>query len=335
MLHHGMSDEGAKTTADVLVTTDLWGINTHGSKQLRLLLRNVREGGISAEAIPEIATEGPAWAMVDGNFAMPMVTSTMAMRLAVTKACKTGIGYVGVRRSSHFGAAGYYANMAAEAGMIGLSMSNVDPCMAATGGTSAALGTNPIAYAVPAGAQYPVILDVATSVGAVSKVFAAKTLGKQTSPGWLLDKDGLPTTDPDDYLDGGVILPFAGHKGYGFAVLAEVLSAVLTGAMFTLDVKCWVHDFSIPVNEGHAFFAIDIGQMMEIDAFKERMDKMIRQIKNAPRASGVDEIFLPGEMEWKRRESALENGIELPEDVELSLRGLAEDLDLDPIEVFG
>jgi ureidoglycolate dehydrogenase (NAD+) len=330
----GMAEDQAQTTAEVLVSTDLWGVSTHGTRQLRLLLKNLREGGIKVNAVPKQIAEGPAWALIDGHFAMPMVTSTQAMKLAISKARETGVAYVGVKGSSHFGAAGYYANMAVQENMIGLAMSNVDPCMAAPGGKIPMLGTNPIAFAVPAGKAYPVFLDIATSVAAVSKVYACKTLGKKLPDKWLVDKEGIPTDDPAGYPEQGAILPMAGHKGYGLAVLVEVLSAVLTGALFTLDVKCWLRDFATPVNEGHAFMAIDIGQMMPVLMFKERMDQMIFQIHEAPKARGTERIYLPGEMEWEKRQKALREGIDLPEEVVLSLRGLAEDVGLDIKRLF-
>jgi len=334
MLKAGMSKANAATTADVLVTTDLMGTFTHGSKQLYLLLKNMKEGGLKAKATPEIASEGPAWAIIDGHFAMPMVTSTEAMKLAISKAKIAGIAYVGVKGSSHFGAAGFYANIAAKEGMIGIAMSNVDPCMTVPGGKAPMLGTNPLAYAIPTGTDKTVFLDIATSVAAVSKVYAAKSSGKPIPPGWLVDKDGLPTTDSAKYPEEGAILPMAGHKGYGIAVLVEVLSAVLTGALFTLDVLCWLRDFAKPVNEGHAFIVIDISKMMPIETFKARMDKMNRQLHDAPKAKGAERIYLPGEIEWNNYEKASKEGIDLPDYVEKSLRDLANDWQLNIDELL-
>ena len=320
-----LSLSDARIIADVLVTTDLMGTNTHGTKQLRLLLRNIREGGISDSACPKIITDGMSFAIIDGNFAMPMVTSTFAMKIAIEKASKSGIAYVAVKRSSHFGAAGYYANMAAKADMVGLAMSNVDPCMTVPGGKRPMLGTNPMAYAIPTGSD-PVFLDIATSVVAVSKVYTAKTLSKKLPDKWLVDKDGIPTDDPTGYPAEGAILPFGGHKGYGIAVLVEVLSAVLTGANFTMDVSCWLRDFANPVNQGHAFLAIDVSKLMPVNDFKERMDKMIAQIKNSPKAKGTDEIFLPGEIEHNKYKKSLVDGIDLPDDVVINLKGLCDDV---------
>ncbi len=328
MVKFDMDKSDAETTADVMVTTDLMGINTHGSKQLYLLLKNMKEGGLSVKTKPEVVDEGPGFAVIDGNFAMPMVTATKAMNLAIKKAKETGIAYVGVKGSSHFGAAGFYANMAAKEGLIGLSMSNVDPCMAVPGGKTPHFGTNPIAYAIPTSNGKSVFLDIATSVSAVSKIFAAKILGKSIPDGWLIDSDGKPTNDPMKYPQDACILPMAGHKGYGIAVLIEVLSAIVTGASFTLDVPCWVRDFSKPANQGHAFIAIDIKKIIPIADFESRMNKMINQIHDAPKVDGIEKIYLPGEMEWEKYDRQLKEGIELPEDVVINLKKLAEELDM-------
>jgi ureidoglycolate dehydrogenase (NAD+) len=331
MRKSGMREKDSRTAADVLVTTDVFGVHTHGTKQLRNLLKNLRLGGLNAKASPKVVAEGPAWGMIDGHYAMPMVTSCMAMKLAMKKAKKSGIGYAAVRHSSHFGAAGYYAMMAAKEGMFGLAMTNVDPCMTVPGAKAKILGTNPIAYASPAGKEKPVFLDIATSTVAASKVFAARTLGKTIPDSWLVDENGVPTTDPNKF-GVGALLPMAGHKGYGIALMIEILCGVLTGSAVTKEVKVWVSDFDKPADQGHAFIAINIGTFMPIRKFKDRMDRLIREIKTSPKADGVDQIYLPGEIEWLKREKALKEGIQLPDDVVANLVGVAEDIGLDVIK---
>jgi ureidoglycolate dehydrogenase (NAD+) len=334
MLKAGMDEEQARITAEVLVTNDRLGVTTHGSKQLRLLLNSMRNGGLNAQATPEVVSEGPGWAMIDGHYTMPMVTACQAMKTAISKAKVTGISYVGVKNSSHFAAAGYYANLAAKEDMIGLSMSNVDACMAIPGTKSEVIGTNPIGYAVPAGEEKPVFLDIATSVTAISKVYAAKALGKKIPENWLIDGEGKMTTDPSKYPDEGAILPMAGHKGYGIAVLIEVLAGILTGAAFTKGVKRWLTEFKDPVNQGHAFIAINVGAMMPIEQFQERMDTMIREIRRAPKAKGADRIYLPGEIEWDHEAKTQKEGISLPGDSVERLVGMAEDWKLDITKLF-
>lgn len=334
MRKSGLSEEDARLTADVLVTTDMMGVFTHGTRQLRGLMKNVHAGRINPQAREEVVKEGPAWAMVDAHYAMPPAVSVRSMQLAMRKARACGLGYVGVKHSSHFGAAGYYANMAARHDMIGLAMCNVDPCMTVPGGRTKVLGTNPIAYAVPAGEERPVFLDIATSAVAATKIFAASALGKSIPNTWLIDDEGLPTTDPSQYPAKGALLPMAGHKGYGLALLVEILAAALTGAAIASQVKSWVEDIPEPTNEGHAFLAIDIAQMMPLDQFKGRIDGLVREIKSAPKARNADRIYLPGEMEWERYEVAEAEGILLPVDVVASLRGLAEDVGLDASKLF-
>jgi LDH2 family malate/lactate/ureidoglycolate dehydrogenase len=272
--------------------------------------------------------------MVDAHYAMPPAVSYRCMKLAMSKAKQAGVAYVGVRHSSHYGAAGFYANLAARGGMIGMSMCNVDPCMTVPGSRGKVLGTNPIAWAAPAGEERPVYLDIATSAVAATKIFSAKALGKQVPVDWIVDEDGMPTTDPTVYPQRGAQLPMAGHKGYGLAVWVEILTAVLTGAAMLGQVKSWVADTPEPTNEGHAFIAIDVSQMMPPDEFGARMDWMIREIKAAPLAKGAERIYLPGEIELERRERSLETGIDLPPDIVASLRGLASDVDLSPAD-FG
>ena len=325
----GLKESDAQTTAEVLVTTDTWGVHTHGSKQLRPLLKNVRAGRLDINASPEIVREGPGWALVDGHNAMPMVTSALAMRTAMLKARACGIAYSGVFHSSHFGAAGYYATLAAQQDMIGLSMCNVDPCVAVPGGSGRVMGTNPIAFAVPAGEERPIFLDIATSAVAVSKVLAARFLGKSIPDTWLVDEDGVPTTDPNKYPDSASLLPMAGHKGYGLALLVEVLAGAITGAAMTRDIACWIDDSPEKVNQGHAFVAVDVAAIMPLDEFKARIDGLIRSIKESPKAKGSQRIYLPGEMEWEKRERALQQGMALPDDVWANLQGVAADTGAD------
>ncbi|MHB0856294.1 MAG: Ldh family oxidoreductase [Anaerolineae bacterium] len=329
MVRNGLHNEDARTAAQVLVTTDTWGVHTHGTKQLKPLMMNVRDGRINTSAAPELVAEGPGWAMFDSHFAMPMVTSTLAMRTAMRKAAETGIGYAGVRHSTHFGAAGYYASLALEQDMLGLSMCNVDKCMTVPGARGQVMGTNPLAFAIPAGREWPVFLDIATSAVAASKVFAARALGKSIPDTWLVDDDGNPTTDPTIFPESGALLPMSGHKGYGLAILIEVLSAVLTGSAITGEVKSWIKDIPDPADQGHAFIALNVGAMMPIDAFKARMDWLIGYLHDTPKAEGNDRIYLPGEMEWERRQRALQQGIALPDDVVANLRVVAQDVGLD------
>ncbi|HEY2286857.1 MAG TPA: Ldh family oxidoreductase, partial [Streptosporangiaceae bacterium] len=236
----GLSGPDADTGAEVLSTTDGWGVFTHGSKALRGYLRRLRAGGLRVGGRPGIVSEGPAWAVVDGDSSLGMVTSVFAMTTAIGKARQAGVGYVGVRNSSHFGAAGYYASLAAREGLIGLAMANDIPSVAAPGSRTAVTGSNPLAYAVPAGKHPPLMLDMSIATVAGGKVYAARERGEPIPASWLIGEDGLPTDDPASYPEHSVLTPAAAHKGFGLALLIESLAGCLSGAATTWQIRSWL-----------------------------------------------------------------------------------------------
>jgi len=320
----GLSETDAKTGADVLATTDAWGVFTHGTKLLRGYLRRLKAGGLRADARPEIIRQGPAWAVVNGQSALAMVTSVLAMRTAIAKAKICGIAYVGVRNSCHYGAAGYYSSLAADEGLIGLSMANDVPSVAAPGSRGAVTGSNPISYAVPAGKHRSILLDMSVATVAGGKVYAARTRGETIPNTWLVGTDGKPTTDPSGYPQVGALQPAAGHKGYGIALLIETLAGVISGASVTWQVGNWLWDDGTkPTDHGAAFIAIDVNTIMPAAEFTRRIEALVDEIHAAPRAEGVERIFVPGEMEWERHARATREGIPLPSDVVESLRDSA------------
>jgi ureidoglycolate dehydrogenase (NAD+) len=320
----GMRDADARIAADVLVTTDTYGVYTHGVKCVAGYVARLQAGGLKANAVPRIVREGPGWAIVDGQSALAMVTSVLAMNTAIEKARQTGIAYVGVQNSCHFGAAGYYVNLAAQADMIGLAMANDTPSMVTPGACKPVLGTNPFSYAVPAGDESPIFLDIASSAAAIGKIRIAKALGQKVPDTWLVDADGLPTSDAAAYPHAAAPQPFAGHKGYGIALMIEVLAGLLSDGSIRWDVESWTDAApSRPTHHGGAFLAIDVGQILPLQSFKARLDAMIRDIRQTPKAKGAERICVPGEMEWEKRRAALAYGIPLPDDVRASLRGAA------------
>ena len=329
LVRSGLRKEDAATTADVLVTTDTWGIFTHGTNSLRDYVRKVKAGGIDPRAVVEVAAEGPAGALVDGHAAMGMVTASKAMEVAIRKAKTAGIGYVGVKDGTHFGSAGYYASMALKEDLIGLAMSNADPNMSISGGRGRILGNNPLAFAAPAGVEKPVLMDIAMSTVAAAKVWGAQAQGKAIPDNWLMDGDGLPTTDTSVWPYPGALSPLGGHKGYALALMVEILTAVCTGAGIMREVPSWHLNMAAHTNTGHFFIAINPATLMPISAFKQRMDLAIREIKNSPKATGAERIYIPGEMEWEKRDEALKHGITFPEPVLKNLIGFAEDVGLD------
>lgn len=320
----GISTSDALITANVLVTTDTFGVYSHGTNNLYNYIRKMQAGGLDAKAVPTIEREGPSWAVINGNAAMGMVSSCKAMGLAIEKAKKTGIAYVGVRNSCHFGAAGYYANLAAQQGLLGIAMSNTDPNMAIPGSRDVAIGNNPFSFAAPMKNGRSVFLDIALSGAAALKIVMAREKGMQVQPGFLIDAEGLPTTDPSGFPYESYLLPMAAHKGYGFAIMVEILASVLTGAGLLSQVVSWNLDLEAKNNVGHAFIAVDIAQMLPMDEFEARLEQMVTELESAPLAKNAQKIFVPGEMEWARRENALaENCLELADNMAENLEKAA------------
>lgn len=326
----GVSPENAAMAAEVLITTDTFGVVTHGTRNLYPYILKMEAGGLDAKAEPTVVCEGPAFAVLNGNKALGMVSGCKAMKLAIEKAKQVGIAYVGVKNSCHFGAAGYYANLAAKEGMIGLSMSNADPVIAVPNGRKKAIGTNPFAFAAPLGNGKSIFLDIALSNVAALKVIMAKEKGQAIPNTWLVDEEGLPTTDAEKFPAHASLQPMAAHKGYGLAILVELLSSVVTGAGMLSEIASWNLDLSSVNNAGHAFIAIDVSKMMPIEQFTTRINQMAEELKNGPKAKGADAIYLPGEMEWGRRDKALETGtLELTDAMAESLMNLAKHLGIE------
>jgi ureidoglycolate dehydrogenase (NAD+) len=213
-------------------------------------------------------------------------------------------------------------------------VSNGNPNMTGPGARGSIVGNNPFAYAVPCAGGRSVFMDIATSTVASSKVWSAKALAKQIPNTWIVDEDGVPTTDLSKYPAACSLQPMAGHKGYGLAVMIEILAAVLTGAAIIDEVESWLLNLPDLTKMGHAFIAIDINAMNPILHFKERMNTLVQSIQQAPKAKGEKRIFLPGEIEWEKREKALKQGIILPEDVLANLLTLANDEGLDFTSIF-
>lgn len=328
LTHEGMEQAAAETTAKVLCRTDAFGTHSHGTKNLYDYIRKMRCGGMELNGRPVLIREGPSYAAVDGRNAIGMVSATLGMETAIEKCRKTGVACVNVTHSEHFGAAGYYAVLAAEQGLIGLSMSNVDANMTIPGARSKVLGNNPFAYALPAAAHRPVFLDVALSAVASLKVVQARKDGVSIPAGWIVDKDGLPTTDPSHYPEEGAMLPMAAHKGYGLALMVEALTSLLGGGAMMTQVPSWLFCLAEPNQVSHMFLCIDPACFVGADAFRARVDEAIERVHSADRAAGCDRLYYPGEIEWERYERAVREGICLPDDVAASLQKLAEDTGL-------
>ncbi len=310
----GMPKDEADINTESLIEADLAGIGSHGVSRMPIHLKRLCMGVVKASAGIEIITEAASSAVIDAKNGMGAPASIKAMNIAIDKARETGTAFVTVRNSNHFGAAAYYSKMAVEEGMIGFAATNVTARMPPWGGMDPYFGTNPFSVAVPAGEELPVIADMATSVVARGKIVLAD-INKQSIPlGWAINKKGEETTDAKEALEGAV-LPFAGPKGSAIALLIDVLAGVLSGGAFGPHINDMYANFTEQTGTGHVFGAINISKFIHPGLFKKLMDQMIREIKAGRPAKDVKEIFLPGEIEQKKRRDRLVNGIPLTYEV--------------------
>ena len=311
----GLNTEDAKIITEVLLETEMRGVFTHGFMRLERYVNCIKAGGIKTDGNYKIVTDSPSWASVDGCDNLGIVISYKAMKLAIEKAKATGVGIVNVRGSHHFGAAGYYTSMCADNNMVGMSMSNGDVLIAATGSAERTIGNNPFSYAFPADKYGKVVYDIAMSYTSDRKVVQMDKEGKKLPDGWIIDKNGNPTNDPSEYEKGGTLLPFGGYKGYGMAMMVETLAATLSGAAMTKNVHAWNENPEEGGNVGHFFMALDIEKMGDAASYKKRVDDMIDEIKESKKAPGVEKIFYPGEIEMGKLEKCISEGfVEIAEE---------------------
>jgi LDH2 family malate/lactate/ureidoglycolate dehydrogenase len=306
----GVPADEAALIADSLTEADLTGVESHGVSRVPIYLKRIETGVVNAAAKLEVVSDLPGALVLDGCNSMGIVTGVRAMDMAVKKAKTAGAVFVTVKNSNHFGIAAYFTRRALAADMIGYAASNAPSTMAPWGGIKPYMGTNPFSVSIPAGRELPIVMDMATSVVAQGKIILAGKEGKKIPFGWAITKNGDPTDDPKAALE-GTVLPFGGPKGYSIALLLDVLSGVLSGAAFGPYLANMWNDFKNPQNVGHCFGVMDVETFLPLDDFKGKMDTMIRDIKTSPRAKGVEEIFLPGEMEHRKREQRLADGIPL------------------------
>ena len=323
----GASRADARAVAEGLVRTDLRGVHTHGVQGLPIHVRNLRDGGTRSPVEPEVVRETPVTAVIDGHDGIGHVVAGKAMRYAIDKARKGGIGIVLVRRSNHLGAVGHYALEAAEAGFVGLSTSNASRIMTAAGSRGKAISNAPFAYGVPM-PDFPMVFDAAMSATAGFKVRLAAERGDRLREGLVVDAAGRPTTDPSAYLEGGALLPAAGHKGYGLALLTESLAGVLSGAGITSQIVPWLRDTGTPTNAGHAFMVFDVECFMDRDEFASRMQHLVDELHALEPAPGVERVLVPGELEHVREQRARAEGLVLEPVIWSHLEETAQELDL-------
>ncbi len=318
----GVPPGSAAMVADNLVEADLRGVESHGVARLKVYVERLAARLVAPEAQGKVVRERAAMALMDGENGLGAVIGTAAVELAARKARQAGCAFVAVRNSNHFGTAAYYLIPPIRKQMIGFVITNGPATMTVWGGRNRAIGTNPIAFGIPARRERPIILDMATSVVARGKLIFANLKGEPIPDGWAVDPDGNPTRDPALALK-GALLPVGGPKGSGLAVAIEVLCGLLAGGPVLGEVGELYNNPTKPQGTSHLFGALDIAAFEDVDRFLDRVDTLIGDVRGLPRMPGVDRIYLPGEPEWLTKEERLRTGIPLPRALFDEMRGLA------------
>ncbi|MEM0941704.1 MAG: Ldh family oxidoreductase [Bacteroidota bacterium] len=333
----GCPETDAEQAAEVLVSADLRGVDSHGVARLSGYIRLQEKKRLNAQPKISITHETPSTAVVDGDLGLGLVIGPYAMRIAIEKAKKVGSGWVAVKNSNHYGIAGYHAMMALEKDCIGISLTNASPLVSPTFSKERLLGTNPISIAIPAKDQPPFVLDMATTTAANGKLEVLQRKEQEAPYGWLQDREGNITTDARGLIKGGSMRPLGGdqehgsHKGYALGAVVDILSAVLSGANY----GPWVPPFVAfidpapnPVGNGlgHFFGAIRIDAFRDGEEFKSHMDNWIKRFRMSETINGLDSVLIPGDPERKITEQRLKNGIDLLDPVVNDLRKLGDKL---------
>ena len=324
----GLSAPQADITAKALLYSELrfHPGQGQGVRRLPAYRDRIRRGVLNLAAPFTILKESPALALVDAGNGLGSVTGTRAMQLAVAKAKVCGIGSVIVRNSTHYGSSAVHAAVAERAGCLGLALTNAGPEMAAWGGATPVVGTNPWAIAAP-GPDFPITLDIALTTAGKGMMRWHEAEGRPIPIDWALTPDGHETTDPTSAM-AGALLGIGQYKGYGLSFMTDVLTGVLSGGAFGLD------PYRDPArqNVAHTFLAFDIEWFLPLADFRARMAAFIAMIKSSQLRPGFPEVLVPGELEHRREQQKRRNGIPLTHEVLAELNRLADDLDLAPLQ---
>ena len=331
-LRLGLPAADAASVGELMTEAELQGSDGHGAIRLVPYARRIRAGGINLEPHIRIEKEKAGMALLDGDNGMGHLVMRKAAEIAIAKARNSGVAWVGARLSNHAGPASLYARMALPHDMIGMyfAVGNANH-LPPWGGLDMLLSTNPIAVAVPAGEEPPVVLDMATTVAAYGKVKAKAQRGEQMPVGWMIDRTGEPLTDPKR-AEEGFLMPIGGYKGYGLALVVGLLAGTLNGAAMGSETIDFNHDDTSITNTGQAILVIDPDAFGEVAAFKARVDKLVRELRASERMPGVDRIWLPGEQSHARRIANERDGLALPPTLLAQLDKLAGELGIPPLQ---
>ena len=341
-LKFGFSEENSNIITDVLLTADRYGIESHGMQRLSRYHKGIEKGMIKVDASPEVVFETPVSAVIDGHDGMGQVISHKAMKLAIEKAKKTGMSVVTVRNSNHYGIAGYYAKMACDEGLIGLSCTNSEAIMVPTNARKAMLGSNPIAIAVPA-KPYSFLFDASTTVVTRGKLEMYRKAEKELPDGWALDKNGNPSKDAQDVLvniinkAGGGIMPLGGneemsgsHKGYGYGMICEIFSSVLSMGLTSNHTHTDGKGGTC-----HGFMVIDPGIFGDTEQIEEHFSEFLKELREAPKAEGKDRIYTHGEKEACAIEKAEKDGVAVDVKTVIEMKQMSDYLGMNFESFFG
>ena len=330
----------ADIASKTLVSADLRGVDSHGVARLSVYVRLWEADRINPTPDIRITHETPSTAVVDGDAGLGLVVGPKAMRIAMQKANAVGTGWVAVKNSNHFGIAGYHAMLALDEDMIGLSMTNASPLVAPTWSKEQLLGTNPIAVAIPAGAEPAFVADFATTTAAFGKLEILQRKGKDAPLGWIQDKDGHPSTNAFELKNGGSLLPLGSdrehgsHKGYCLGSIVDIFSAVLSGASYGPWVPPFVGFLPVAQNMpgegiGHFFGALRIDAFQPKQHFKTHMDNWIKRFRSATPVDGQKSVLVPGDPERMIEKERINTGFDILKPVENDLKALAEKFEIE------
>ena len=326
LLAVGATEANASRVAEALVSSHLAGVDPHGVWHLAGYVHDIRDGYLVPTAVPEIVSETTATALVTGNWTFGFVAAKYAMELAIQKAGKQGVSVVGIVRCGHIGRLGEYSEMAAAEGMVSMvwagGYSEDQQTTMPYGGLKPILHTNPLSMGFPAGDEVPMILDFATTGVSGSKVVQARDRGEKLPSGNIVDKDGNPTTNPEEFFNGGGHLPFGGHKGYAIMLAVETLGRILTGS----DSYAEIHRGGVyNRHQGITIVVVKADVFQPLGDFTTRVDDLERRMRAVPPAPGFKEVLVPGDLESRSRE-ARRDGIPVPDDVWKVLTDLATEV---------
>ncbi len=327
----GLPPKDAQTIAELMAEADMQGSDGHGVIRLAPYAKRILAGGLNLQPHIKVVQERTAMALVDGDNGMGHLVMKQAAELAIQKAKSSGIAWVGSRLSNHAGPASLYARMALKHDMIGLyfAVGNANH-LPPWGGLDMLLSTNPIAAAIPSLNEAPIVLDMATTVAAYGKVKAKAQRGEMMPEGWMIDRQGKPLLDPTKSEE-GFLLPIGGYKGYGLSLVVGILAGTLNGAAMGSQVIDFNKDFSSTTNTGQAIAVIDPAAFGDITEFKQNVDRLVRELREAKRMPGVDRIWLPGEQSHLRRIDNQKHGVLLAPSLVKQLNDLASQLQIDAI----